>query len=144
MRGHTSAPKPYCALVDRYVPAQKSEVRELCVGVCEHLLKGYAIPPCHMRFITRHWGVERASKSFPSIDRFQRQAIGTMAEFKDEKWQSDLYQVQTQRDGEVEERRFSADGRRISITDAVFGDIVEGGVNYRNVGSPMLAIGTII
>lgn len=67
-----------------------------------------------------------------------------MAEFKDEKWQSDLYQVQTQRDGDVEERRFSADGRRISITDAVFGDIVEGGVNYRNVGSPMLAIGTII
>lgn len=54
-------------------------------------------------------------------------------EFKDEKWQNDLEQIHTQQDGVVEERRFSASGRRISITDAVFGDIVEGGPNYRDV-----------
>lgn len=54
-------------------------------------------------------------------------------DFKDEKWQHDLEQVHTQQDGVVEERRFSASGRRISITDAVFGDIVEGGPNYRDV-----------
>lgn len=32
------------------------------------------------------------------------------------------------------ERRFSASGRRISVVDDVFGDIVEGGPNYRDVG----------
>ena len=51
-----------------------------------------------------------------------------MAE-KDDKWLDHLTQTQTQQDGEIIERRFSASGRRISITDAVFGDIQEGGPN---------------
>lgn len=54
-------------------------------------------------------------------------------DFKDEKWQHDLEQVHTTQDGAIEERRFSASGRRISITDAVFGDIQDGGPNYRAV-----------
>lgn len=61
-------------------------------------------------------------------------------DFKDEKWQHDLEQIHTQQDGVVEERRFSASGRRISITDAVFGDIVEGGPNYRDVGNGILSL----
>lgn len=35
---------------------------------------------------------------------------------------------------DVRERRLSASGRRISVVDDVFGDIVEGGPNYRDVG----------
>jgi hypothetical protein len=31
-------------------------------------------------------------------------------------------------------RRLSVTGRRVSIVDDVFGEIVEGGPNYRNVG----------
>lgn len=58
-----------------------------------------------------------------------------MADFKDEKWLDHLETTQTRQEGQVEERRFSASGRRISITDAVFGDIVEGGPNYRDVGN---------
>jgi hypothetical protein len=53
----------------------------------------------------------------------------TMADYKDDKWLDHLSQQQTQQDGEIIERRFSASGRRISITDAVFGDIQEGGPN---------------
>lgn len=34
------------------------------------------------------------------------------------------------------ERRMSAQGRRISVVDDVFGEIKEGGPNYRNVNSP--------
>lgn len=33
-----------------------------------------------------------------------------------------------------QQRRFSSSGRRISIVDDVFGDIQEGGPNYRDVG----------
>ena len=51
-----------------------------------------------------------------------------MAE-KDDKWLDHLHPTYTQQDGEIIERRFSASGRRISITDAVFGDIQEGGPN---------------
>lgn len=54
-----------------------------------------------------------------------------MAEFKDDKWLDHLTTTHTQQEGEVVERRFSASGRRISITDAVFGDIQEGGPNVR-------------
>lgn len=32
-----------------------------------------------------------------------------------------------------QERRYSAQGRRISVVDDVFGEIVEGGPNYRDV-----------
>lgn len=32
-----------------------------------------------------------------------------------------------------DERRLSAAGRRVSVVDDVFGEIVEGGPNYRNV-----------
>jgi len=56
-----------------------------------------------------------------------------MAEYKDDKWLDHLTQTQTQQDGEIIERRFSASGRRISITDAVFGDIQEGGPNVCHV-----------
>jgi hypothetical protein len=52
-----------------------------------------------------------------------------MAEYKDDKWLDHLTQTPTQQDGEIIERRFSASGRRISVTDAVFGDIQEGGPN---------------
>ena len=31
-------------------------------------------------------------------------------------------------------RRLSVTGRRVSVVDDVFGEIVEGGPNYRNVG----------
>ena len=34
------------------------------------------------------------------------------------------------------ERRMSAQGRRISIVDDIFGEIKEDGPNYRNVNSP--------
>lgn len=34
------------------------------------------------------------------------------------------------------ERRMSAQGRRISVVDDIFGEIKEGGPNYRNVTSP--------
>lgn len=54
-----------------------------------------------------------------------------MAEFKDDKWRDHLTPTQTLQEGEIVERRFSASGRRISITDAVFGDIQEGGPNVR-------------
>ena len=50
-----------------------------------------------------------------------------MAE-KDDKWLDHLTPTQTRQEGEIV-RRFSASGRRISVTDAVFGDIVEGGPN---------------
>lgn len=64
-----------------------------------------------------------------------------MAEFKDDKWTDHLNQVQSEQLGQIEDqRRFSASGRRISITDAVFGDIVEGGPNYRDVCSSFIAI----
>ena len=52
-----------------------------------------------------------------------------MAEYKDDKWLDQLTQAPTQQDGEIVERHFDASGRRISITDAVFGDIQEGGPN---------------
>lgn len=32
------------------------------------------------------------------------------------------------------ERRLSLEGRRISVVDDIFGEIKEGGPNYRNVG----------
>lgn len=51
-----------------------------------------------------------------------------MAEYKDDKWLDHLTPQETRQEGEIV-RRFSASGRRISITDAVFGDIVEGGPN---------------
>lgn len=63
-----------------------------------------------------------ANVSLHSID------LVTMAE-KDDKWLDHLHPTYTQQDGEIVERRFSASGRRISITDAVFGDIQEGGPN---------------
>jgi len=56
-----------------------------------------------------------------------------MEEYKEEKYLDHLTSTQTQQEGVIEESRFSAIGRRISITDAVFGDIQEGGPNYRNV-----------
>lgn len=56
-----------------------------------------------------------------------------MEEDKDDKYLDHLTAIQTQQEGIIEERRFSASGRRISITDAVFGDIQEGGPNYRDV-----------
>jgi hypothetical protein len=59
-----------------------------------------------------------------------------MAEYKDDKWLDHLSQTQTQHEGEIVERRFSASGRRISITDAVFGDIQEGGPNVSRVTEP--------
>lgn len=34
------------------------------------------------------------------------------------------------------ERRMSAQGRRISVVDDIFGEIKEGGPNYRNVSCP--------
>ena len=34
------------------------------------------------------------------------------------------------------ERRMSAQGRRVSVVDDVFGEIKEGGPNYRNVTCP--------
>ena len=34
------------------------------------------------------------------------------------------------------ERRLSAQGRRISVVDDIFGEIKEGGPNYRNVNRP--------
>lgn len=34
------------------------------------------------------------------------------------------------------ERRMSAQGRRISVVDDIFGEIKEGGPNYRNVNHP--------
>lgn len=52
-----------------------------------------------------------------------------MADYKDDKWLDHLAPTQTQQEGEIVERRFSASGRRISITDAVFGDIQDGGPN---------------
>lgn len=36
------------------------------------------------------------------------------------------------------ERRLSLQGRRISVVDDVFGEIKEGGPNYRNVNTPQL------
>jgi hypothetical protein len=56
-----------------------------------------------------------------------------MAEYKDDKWLDHLTQAPTQQDGEIIERRFSASGRRISVTDAVFGDIQEGGPNVSRI-----------
>ena len=38
-------------------------------------------------------------------------------------------------DGDGAGRRLSVTGRRISVVDDVFGQIVEGGPNYRNVGT---------
>jgi hypothetical protein len=35
-------------------------------------------------------------------------------------------------------RRLSTYGRRVSVVDDVFGEIVEGGPNYRNVRIPLL------
>ena len=55
-----------------------------------------------------------------------------MEEYKEDKY-PDLTSTQTRQEGTIEESRFSASGRRTSITDAVFGDIQEGGPNYRNV-----------
>lgn len=34
------------------------------------------------------------------------------------------------------ERRLSAQGRRVSVVDDIFGEIKEGGPNYRNVNHP--------
>jgi hypothetical protein len=56
-----------------------------------------------------------------------------MEEYKEEKYLDRLESTQTQQEGTVEESRFSPNGRRTSITDAVFGEIQEGGPNYRNV-----------
>lgn len=56
-----------------------------------------------------------------------------MVDVKDDKWQDTLAQVATQRDGEIEEHHYNTTGRRISITDAVFGQIREDGPNYRDV-----------
>jgi hypothetical protein len=56
-----------------------------------------------------------------------------MEEYKEEKYLEHLHEATTHQEGVIEERRFSASGRRTSITDAVFGDIQEGGPNYRNV-----------
>jgi hypothetical protein len=61
--------------------------------------------------------------------------MATMAE-KDDKWLDHLTQTHTEQDGEIIERRFSASGRRISITDAVFGDIQEGGPNVSRTAKP--------
>ena len=61
--------------------------------------------------------------------------MATMAE-KDDKWLDHLTQTHTEQDGEIIERRFSASGRRISITDAVFGDIQEGGPNVSCMAEP--------
>jgi hypothetical protein len=60
-----------------------------------------------------------------------------MEEYKDDKYLEHLHTATTQQEGIIEERRFSAGGRRTSITDAVFGDIQEGGPNYRNVRSSL-------
>jgi len=57
----------------------------------------------------------------------------SMEEYKEDKYLDHLTATRTQQEGTIEERRFSANGRRVSITDAVFGDIQEGGPNYRNV-----------
>lgn len=38
-----------------------------------------------------------------------------------------------------QERRMSAQGRRISVVDDIFGEIKEGGPNYRNVQIPRIA-----
>lgn len=46
---------------------------------------------------------------------------------------------ETQRTGSVSSRLGSlSGGRRVSIADDVFGEIKEGGVNYRNVCRPLL------
>ena len=43
------------------------------------------------------------------------------------------------------ERRMSAQGRRISVVDDIFGEIKEGGPNYRNVSqSPLLGHANIV
>jgi len=49
-----------------------------------------------------------------------------MQEIKDDKYLDHLTQQHTQQEGAIEERR-------TSITDAVFGDIQDGGPNYRDV-----------
>lgn len=71
----------------------------------------------------------------------------------DEKFQ---YQIDekgrrySQREGEYLDesgRRFSGydtGGRRISIVDEVFGEIKEGGPNYRDVSSPNLFIRSVV
>lgn len=61
-----------------------------------------------------------------------------MADDKDEKWLDHLAPTHTQQEGEIVERRFSASGRRISITDAVFGDIQEGGPNVSAQDGPSM------
>lgn len=63
-----------------------------------------------------------------------------MQEIKDDKYLDPLTATYTQQDGVIEERRFSASGRRVSITDAVFGDIQEGGPNYRDVRTSLLRL----
>ncbi len=52
------------------------------------------------------------------------------AEAKREEYQS----YSAGADGDGAGRRLSVTGRRISVVDDVFGQIVEGGPNYRNVG----------
>jgi len=52
-----------------------------------------------------------------------------MSNSKDDKMFDSLAPVVTQQNGEIE------DGRRTSITDAVFGQIREDGPNYRDVSS---------
>jgi len=56
-------------------------------------------------------------------------------EYKDDKYLENLTATQTQQEGTIEERHFGPSGRRTSITDAVFGDIQDGGPNYRDVRS---------
>jgi hypothetical protein len=57
-----------------------------------------------------------------------------MEEYKEDKYLDiTATRTRTQQEGVIEESRFSASGRRTSITDAVFGDIQDGGPNYRNV-----------
>jgi hypothetical protein len=56
-----------------------------------------------------------------------------MEEYKEDKYLDHLAATHTEQEGVIEERRFSASGRRTSITDAVFGNIQEGGPNYRDV-----------
>lgn len=52
-----------------------------------------------------------------------------MADLEEKKWHDHLTPTETRQEGEMVERRLSASGRRISVTDAVFGDIQEGGPN---------------
>jgi len=65
-----------------------------------------------------------------------------MADYKDDKWLDHLTQTQTQKEGEIIERRFSASGRRISVTDAVFGDIQEGGPDLSRLAKPEVMMWT--